>query len=93
MSSSSTAGGTPPSKTRPSTAPTIGAAGPVTVTRFLMLDTIEERINLVLDEKRELFDTIFSGAEQRHKKLGMTQAEIFGLFDLRSPGGAIHYAA
>lgn len=71
----------------------IGAAGPVTVTRFLMLDTIEERINLVLEEKRELFDTIFSGAEQRHKKLGMTQAEIFGLFDLRSPGGPIRYVA
>ncbi|HJS07663.1 MAG TPA: DEAD/DEAH box helicase, partial [Pirellulales bacterium] len=41
----------------------IGAEGPVTVTRFLTTDTIEERINQVLEEKRELFDTIFSGAE------------------------------
>ncbi|HVX63414.1 MAG TPA: DEAD/DEAH box helicase, partial [Pirellulales bacterium] len=41
----------------------IGAAGPVTVTRFLTLGTIEERINQVLEEKREIFDTIFSDAE------------------------------
>ena len=41
----------------------IGVDGPVTVTRFLMLDTIEERIDRVLQEKRELFDIIFSGAE------------------------------
>ena len=40
----------------------IGVDGPVTVTRFLMLDTIEERIDRVLQEKRELFDIIFSGA-------------------------------
>ena len=31
----------------------IGATGQVTVTRMLILDTIEERINLVLEEKRE----------------------------------------
>ena len=41
----------------------IGASGPTTVTRFLALDTIEERIDHVLQEKRELFETIFSGAE------------------------------
>jgi SNF2 family DNA or RNA helicase len=60
----------------------IGSAGPVTVTRFLMLGTIEERINRILEEKRELFDTIFSGAEA-HRRLGLTQEELFGLFDLR----------
>jgi SNF2 family DNA or RNA helicase len=60
----------------------IGSAGPVTVTRFLMLGTIEERINRILEEKRELFDTIFSGAEA-HGRLGLTQEELFGLFDLR----------
>ena len=38
----------------------IGAAGPVTVTRFLTLSTIEERIDEILREKREIFDTIFS---------------------------------
>jgi len=70
----------------------IGAAGPVTVTRFLTIDTIEERINQVLEEKRELFDTIFSGAE-RHRSLGFTQQEIFGLFKLRCPNGPINMAA
>jgi SNF2 family DNA or RNA helicase len=70
----------------------IGAVGPVTVTRLLMLDTIEERINRVLEEKRELFDTIFSGTE-RPSKLGLTQQEIFGLFDLKCPSGPVKFAA
>ncbi len=71
----------------------IGAAGPVTVTRFLVSDTIEERINLVLDEKRELFETILSGTDRPQNKLGLTQKEIFGLFDLKSPNGPIRFAA
>ncbi len=66
----------------------IGAAGPVTVTRFLALDTIEERIDQVLREKRELFDTIFSDVEPQ-AKLGLTHQEIFGLFQLRCPAGPI----
>jgi SNF2 family DNA or RNA helicase len=70
----------------------IGVDGPVTVTRFLMLDTIEERIDRVLQEKRELFDIIFSGAEGR-RKLGLTQQELFGLFKLRCPSGPIKVAA
>jgi SNF2 family DNA or RNA helicase len=71
----------------------IGAAGPVTVTRFLVANTIEERINLVLEEKRELFDTILSGTDSSQTKLGLNQKEIFGLFDLQSPNGPIKYAA
>jgi SNF2 family DNA or RNA helicase len=63
----------------------IGASGPTTVTRFLALDTIEERIDHVLQEKRELFETIFSGAEGPGK-LGLTHDELFGLFAL--PGRA-----
>jgi SNF2 family DNA or RNA helicase len=59
----------------------IGATGPTTVTRFLVLDTIEERIDRVLQEKRELFETIFSGAEGPGK-LGLTHDELFGLFSL-----------
>ncbi|MDZ4818928.1 MAG: DEAD/DEAH box helicase, partial [Planctomycetota bacterium] len=70
----------------------IGAAGPVTITRFLALDSIEERINQVLEEKRELFDTIFSGADA-HRSMGLTQQELFGLFKLRSPQGPIRVAA
>ena len=41
----------------------IGAAGAVTVTRFLAHDTIEERIDEVLRRKRDLSDTILSQAE------------------------------
>ncbi|NUQ65512.1 MAG: DEAD/DEAH box helicase [Pirellulales bacterium] len=70
----------------------IGVSGSVTVTRFLMLGTIEERIDLVLQQKRELFDTIFSGTEAP-RKLHLTQEEIFGLFDLKCPGGPIQVAA
>jgi SNF2 family DNA or RNA helicase len=70
----------------------IGAAGPVTVTRFLTLATIEERIDQVLREKREIFDTIFSDVEPtRHT--GLTQQEVFGLFKLRCPSGPIDVAA
>jgi len=63
----------------------IGTSGPTTVTRFLSLDTIEERIDHVLQEKRELFDTIFSGAKGPGK-LGLTHNELFGLFALPGRG-------
>lgn len=59
----------------------IGAAGSVTVTRMLVNGTIEERIDQVLQEKREMFDAILSQAGKPKKSL--TQKEIFGLFDLR----------
>jgi SNF2 family DNA or RNA helicase len=69
----------------------IGVTGPVTVTRFLTVDTIEQRINQVLTEKRELFDTIFT-ENAKPPKLGLTQQEIFGLFKLRSPQGKLAVA-
>ncbi len=70
----------------------IGAAGPVTVSRFLTPGTIEQRIDQVLQEKRELFDAIFSGGEVK-RNLGLTQDEVFGLFQLRSPSGPLRAAA
>jgi SNF2 family DNA or RNA helicase len=70
----------------------IGAAGPVTVTRFVMLNTIEQRIDQILDEKRELFDTIFSDTAPRQKTL-LSQNEIFGLFQLKCPGPSGRAAA
>jgi SNF2 family DNA or RNA helicase len=70
----------------------IGASGPTTVTRFLALDTIEERIDRVLQEKRELFETIFSGAEGPDK-LGLTHDELFGLFSLPGRGAGTKRAA
>ncbi len=73
----------------------IGASGPITVTRFLALDTIEERINLVLEEKRELFNTIFSNcsAAEGPGKLGLTHDELFGLFSLSGRRGNTNRAA
>ncbi|MBX3433933.1 MAG: DEAD/DEAH box helicase [Pirellulales bacterium] len=59
----------------------IGVAGPVTVTRFLSVGTIEERIHRVLEEKRELFDAVFGGPDERGKR-GLSRNEVFGLFNL-----------
>lgn len=70
----------------------IGVDGPVHVTRFLMTNTIEERIDAVLQEKRELFDTIFSDAAS-HQKLGLTHQELFGLFHIKCPAPTIGKAA
>jgi SNF2 family DNA or RNA helicase len=70
----------------------IGAAGLVTVSRFLVVETIEERIDRILQEKRDLFDAIFAGAGG-HRKLGLTQQEVFGLFQLKCPKGPIDVAA
>jgi SNF2 family DNA or RNA helicase len=64
----------------------IGAAGPVTVTRFLAAGTIEERIDRVLAEKRELFNAVFDDVEAP-SKLGLSRDQIFGLFKLRLPDG------
>ena len=59
----------------------IGAAGPVTVTRMMTADTIEQRIHDVLEQKRELFNQLFAeSGPPRHA--GLSQEEIFGLFDL-----------
>ncbi len=68
----------------------IGVKGAVTITRFLMLNTIEERINRILEEKRALFETILSGSREKPQKLGLTQDEVFGLFKLKSPKGVIN---
>ncbi len=70
----------------------IGVAGSVTVTRMLTLGTIEERIHQILEEKRELFDTIFS-ENKLPSSVGLSQDEIFGLFQLRSPQGPIRKTA
>ena len=69
----------------------IGAAGPVTITRFLALGTIEERIDEVLRQKREIFDAILSHAETG-QSLGLTQYEIFGLFNLQRTPSSVNAA-
>ncbi|MEM9645365.1 MAG: C-terminal helicase domain-containing protein, partial [Planctomycetota bacterium] len=67
----------------------IGAAGSVTVTRMMAVNTIEQRIADVLDQKREMFDALFADQEDQAPPsgVGLTKEEIFGLFDLRAPGG------
>src|SRR5262249_13959246 len=70
----------------------IGAAGPVTVTRFIATSTIEERIDQILREKREIFDAIFDDVEPTRRS-GLSQQEMFGLLKLRCPSGPIDVAA
>ncbi|MEO1528870.1 MAG: DEAD/DEAH box helicase [Planctomycetota bacterium] len=65
----------------------LGAAGAVTVTKMIAVGTIEQRINDVLDQKREMFDTLFSNDAAPSGNTGLSREEVFGLFDLRAPGG------
>jgi SNF2 family DNA or RNA helicase len=62
----------------------LGVKQPVTVTRMMSVDTIEQRIHDVLEQKRELFNTLFAEAGQP-ANLGLSQKEIFGLFGLNVP--------
>ncbi|MFM7043389.1 MAG: DEAD/DEAH box helicase, partial [Planctomycetaceae bacterium] len=62
----------------------IGAAGAVTVTRFLAAETIEERIDEVLRRKRDLFEQILSQADTPAAS-GLTAEELFALFRLVPP--------
>jgi SNF2 family DNA or RNA helicase len=59
----------------------IGQKAPVFVTRFIAQDTIECRIAEVLEKKRELFNELVAQNEPP-ARLGMTEDEIFGLFDI-----------
>src|SRR5262249_47789996 len=61
----------------------IGQKAPVTVTRFITPGTIESRIAEVLERKRVMFSELI---EQNGPppSLGLTQEEIFGLFDIQA---------
>ena len=61
----------------------IGSAGPVTITRFVTPGTIEQRIDDILREKRELTNVVLDSAEPP-RQMGLSRDEIFGLFDLRT---------
>ena len=65
----------------------IGSVGPVTVTKMMTVDTIEQRIECVLEEKRQLLQQIFAHAVQM-PSAKLSQQEIFGLFKLQLPSSA-----
>ncbi len=69
----------------------IGAAGAVTVTRMLTTGTIEERIHDILEQKRELFNQLFADSTSP-RSAGLSQDEIFGLFNLNVPKPKKHAA-
>ena len=63
----------------------IGAVGPVTVTRFVSVNTIEEKIDRILTEKRRLSEAILSDAKGLNYSVGLSQEDVFGLFNLKAP--------
>jgi len=65
----------------------IGQKNPVIVTRFISKDTIEERIDLVLRQKRELFASVLGDGKTTNASLSLSASEIFGLFDLKARDG------
>lgn len=65
----------------------IGVKSAVIVTKFICKDTIEERIDKVLHEKRELFRAVLGEGDNSNASLSLTASEIFGLFDLKARHG------
>jgi SNF2 family DNA or RNA helicase len=58
----------------------------------LTTGTIEQRINQILEEKRELFDAVFGDAIAAPSS-GLSREEIFSLFDLSLPARPAQDAA
>ena len=63
----------------------IGASKPVTVTRYVSVNTIEEKIDRILSEKRRLSEAILSDAQGLGYSPRLSQEDIFGLFNLKAP--------
>ncbi len=70
----------------------IGAKGTVTVTRYIASGTIEQRIDEVLAQKRELFRTVFDDSSAP-RSYGLSRGELLSLFNLHSPEGRLGKAA
>ena len=65
----------------------IGQKSQVIVSKFICKDTIEEKIDKVLRQKRELFARILGDGDSTNTSLSMNASEIFGLFDLKARTG------
>ena len=65
----------------------IGQKTKVIVTKFISKNTIEERIDLVLQQKRELFAAVLGDGDNTNVSLSLNASEIFGLFDLKARHG------
>ncbi len=64
----------------------IGAtASQIIVSKFICKNTIEERIDRVLAQKRELFEAVMGDPDDSNATLSMNASEIFGLFDMKAP--------
>src|SRR5262249_61809025 len=62
----------------------LGQAQPVHVYRYIMADTIEERIDALLKEKTRLFEQLVEGTSLDLSRL-LEQRDLFGLFGLDPP--------
>lgn len=65
----------------------IGQKTQVIVTKFISKDTIEERIDRVLNEKRQIFASVLGEGDNTNVSLSLNASEIFGLFDLKARHG------
>ncbi|MCI0700162.1 MAG: SNF2-related protein [Planctomycetia bacterium] len=61
----------------------VGQKHPVTVTRFLSGNTIEQRISDILEAKRQVFNDLLAQAD-KPATMGLSEDEIFGLFDIKA---------
>lgn len=65
----------------------LGQKSTVFVTRFISQGTIEERIHQILEKKRQLFHDMI-GQNGLPPSLGLSEQEIFGLFNVRKSKAA-----
>ena len=65
----------------------MGQPYPVTAFRYVCADTIEERIEVILREKRQIFKEFVDDVTLDLKSM-LTAEEVFGLFGLRTPQDA-----
>ena len=63
----------------------IGQERPVFVHALYSIDTIEERILQLLEEKQRLFGEVFDNIGEETPLEGLTDQDIFGLFGLEAP--------